>query len=527
MREISIVEIHNPLTKKYESVNDSIKNGIFDIKNCEFLDPQWNERYSIYEAAKKGLFKITINTIPTRLIAEKKRVVETYSLIDVIDPQNYEQVLTVDEAIDNGIIDLKLGIYKNEKKNTEMELIDAIEKNFVHANLIRSISEFLRSTYVESFELLDEEVIPETLVTVEDENQVALLDDSGIQVLNPNDPLEHFYEQTKFTEFNQTEIKQKYKNDVFTIGLLIDSDLNKTLSDIFSHETTYSYVIERNKLKFFTNAIEQGLVILPNDNHDILNNLIFAIDKLSGNFYDYNEAIEEGLIDEKRFLYKNTDTDEYMGLFEALKQGLICIDDNIIDDLNLSDIHTVFNPLTGTQIPFAKAVQEGIFNLRQRTFVDPKNRKRIPINDAIEKSLIVLKHDFDEALIIQGVINPLTGERLSLDVAIDKGLINYFEGTFSISNDKFISLEEAHKNGYLITSERRIEQTSSNESINNDTSPCSYKKFYDNLCNTTNKLSAKDSFEADTTIDNINMNNNKKDSRSLFSTPIKPLSVKV
>lgn len=520
MREISIVEIHNPLTRKYESVNDAIRNGIFDDKNYEFLDPRWNERYSIYEAAKRGLFKISINTIPTRLIIEKKRVVETYSLIDVIDPQNYDRVLPVDEAIKSEIVDLKLGIYNN--KNIEMELIDAIEKNFVHANQIRSISEYIRSTYVEQFELLNEENLPETLVTVEDETQASNLDDSGIQVLHNNDPLEYLYEQTKFTEFNQTEIKQKYKNDVFTIGLLIDSDLNKNINNIFTHETSYSYVIERNKLKFFTNAIEQGLVFLPTDNHEILNYLLFTIDKSSGNFYDYDEAIREGIIDDKRFLYKNTDTDEYMSLFEALKQGFICVDDYIDDDLNLSDIHTVFNPLTGCQIPFAKAVQEGIFNIKRRVFIDPKYKKKIPLYEAIEKSLIVLKHDYDEAFIINGVINPQTGEKLSLDVAIDKGLINYFEGTFSISNGKFISLEEAHKNGYLITNERKIDKkTSSNESVDNDPSPCSYKKFYENLCNTTNKLTVEDSFEADTIVDN------KNDPRILFSTPKKPLTVKV
>ncbi len=110
---------------------------------------------------------------------------------------------------------------------------------------------------------------------------------------------------------------------------------------------------------------------------------------------------------------------------------------------------SVLDPVTGKEVSVAEAIEKGIIDPRTGRYINPLTGDSIDINDAIERGFIkcfkieriprrkiiieeepkekVLERDF----VISGVTDPRTGKVLSLQEAIDKGLVDPEKGTYT------------------------------------------------------------------------------------------------
>lgn len=125
----------------------------------------------------------------------------------------------------------------------------------------------------------------------------------------------------------------------------------------------------------------------------------------------------------------------------------------------LDDIETVFNPRTGEQISLNDAIKLGLYDRRSSKYVDFISRRKMSIEEAAEKGMIVLKPDVNsedyQFLHINGIINPLTKEKMELSEAIESGILDYVECEIhDPETGQTLTLLEAYDKGFLITSVR-------------------------------------------------------------------------
>lgn len=147
--------------------------------------------------------------------------------------------------------------------------------------------------------------------------------------------------------------------------------------------------------------------------------------------------------------------------------------------LRAEDIATVFNPNTGEQCELDKAVELGLFDLERLVYIDqsvraskqPSNdhqhHRVVSLDEACDKGLVILRSGHDSPsrssnrieqdykfLRIQGVINPATGEKLTLSEAIATGFLDYLEcEVHDPVSGRTLSLLDAYDKGFLVTVE--------------------------------------------------------------------------
>jgi hypothetical protein len=431
--------------------------------------------FSITDAARRGLYKTSVNTDPNCIVLEKVRVAQTLSLKTVVDPVSKTNLLRIKDAIKMGIVDLGKGVYRNPKTKEEVALSEAIEANWVRADVVKESFEKIRETLVEKNSENEKRNI-ETFMTITEDVPYALekKEEKSLmeKCLEPdNKPV--YYEEAKFEGSDAKFLySSKLKNQV-TAALIKDSrsnriiDLNEAISNgIFDSARGIYYDSKSNNQIDLIKAIDKGLVILP-DSECLVKDIHRVMDLKSGSFVDYRTAVDRGIVDVKKRTLIDTKTNKKMSLFEALSDNLIKLRDGHRNGLTMADVKTVFDPACGEQISKRSAIENGLLNTRLNMYVEQKTMRLIPLKDAYEKGILVVEppesetsdSEDEEVLRIQGVYDPQTGKATSLKDAIDDGVLDYTECAFNVkATGEKLSLQNAYERGYLITAEQKPTQ---------------------------------------------------------------------
>jgi len=232
------------------------------------------------------------------------------------------------------------------------------------------------------------------------------------------------------------------------------------------------------------------------------------VDRITGESYPLDEAIDKNIIDANVKEIVDTRSDSKMTVAEAMKHGILnaksgrymhglsmeklpfkearrrqlivkpmtlkdCCDLEIIDDkgkivspahrdkltileaisrgvLDSENIKSIVDTRTGEMITLADALTSGIIKV-DGTYRDMLKNEKFPIPQANEKGLITSvtqKSIFD----IDGFKDPVSGEYISLNAALLKGLISSKSGgtfTIDLKTGKTVSLSEAEEQGYI------------------------------------------------------------------------------
>lgn len=231
-------------------------------------------------------------------------------------------------------------------------------------------------------------------------------------------------------------------------------------------------------------------------------------DRVTGDSYPLDEAVDKGIIDANVREIVDTRNDVKLTVAEAMRDGILnakngrymhglsmeklpfkearrrqliikpmtlkdCCDLEIIDDkgrivspahrdkltileaisravLDSENIKSIVDTRTGEMITLTEALAGGIIKV-EGTFRDMAKAEEIPIPQAVEKGLITSvtrKTIFD----IDGFKDPVSGEYISLNAALLKGLISSKSGgtfTVDLTIGKTVSLSEAEEHGYI------------------------------------------------------------------------------
>ena len=193
-----------------------------------------------------------------------------------------------------------------------------------------------------------------------------------------------------------------------------------------------------------------------------------VIDPKTGHKLSMAQALARGIINRDTGMYTNPDTGESISIAEAIARGLITVDyadkltngsllhngdaaaAGMLNELETKSyaISGVIDPRTGEMISVAEAVAAGMLDPVTGEFTNPVTGEKMSLLDAVRAGYLLadpsLLADLDPAddqsftsvsfeevkLKVAGVVDPRTGREISLQDAIEAGIIDPQQGTY-------------------------------------------------------------------------------------------------
>jgi hypothetical protein len=480
MRKITILEVLDPVKNEFIPIRQAINQNLFNTKTYLFYNPVEDKNYSISEAAQKGFLKSAIDLRPEALIVERIKIAETVSLLAARDPDIDYKFINITDAIKKGIVDTNLKIYRNVASNEVVDLSNAIEKDLIKVEIVRETTEKITET------LTEQKTADNFGIIKKIEQQTSTTDDSFDMAAEANQDstkikeINGLYVFDRTKSFNVNKQLRKYDDDI-AAGFITDSNSEKiiaqsstNLKSILKTKSPVSPIIDLNE------AIQKNVVILP-DSLYLTQNVQYVLDLSTGDRVDFDTACDMGIIDVRSKKFYDTRNGESLPLFEALGRNFIIMKDELNNNydedepdyypvltndskrLTKDDIKSVFSPNSGSQVSVEKAISLGLLNEKLNVYIDVMTSRRMTLEDASKKGMIVLKpekiqtelNEGYQFLHIKGVKNPVTNKEMTLNQAIQDGFLDYTECEFhDPSSQKPLTLLEAYDKGFLITAEK-------------------------------------------------------------------------
>ena len=208
------------------------------------------------------------------------------------------------------------------------------------------------------------------------------------------------------------------------------------------------------------------------------------------------QALSNGILDQINGTYKNPDTGKLISIPEAIQQGLIKVDfrENLTNgsaahggfeplrnkmETQKYPVEGVIDPKTGEWIGLKEAITSSIIDPRTGQYTNPLTGEKMSIMEAVRNGYLVADTslldeiteengmftsvDFSDVTYdIQGVINPSTGEELTLKRAIQDGVIDTTNSVYrNPHTGETMAIAEAIKKGFIKA--RPVDSSTSNE----------------------------------------------------------------
>lgn len=396
------------------------------------------------------------------------------------------QVLTVGEAISLRILDVRNGrIATSIDGRTSVTIEEAVALNLIDVELARRllgpcgvVSEKNRMSLLEAIqrELFDAEreksedrvkvtCVSTAGISVADAMRQGLLDpETGLFVTDNGEmmTIQEAYSRGFITKINTTV---KIKRGALALADAISQGLvDDRLGQIIDRNTGESYLLDE--------AIQRG--IIDPDVREI-------VDVRNDTKITITEAINQGIINVKNGKYVQGFSLEKLSFKEARRRQLIvkpmtlkdCCDLEVIDDkgkifspnhtrklgileaiscgvLDTDNIKSVSDTRSGDLLNLSDALASGIIKVDCGRYVNLKTHEELSIPEAVDRGLITSvaqKSIFD----IDGFKDPISGEFISLNAALLKGLISPKSGgsfVVDLKTGRAVSFNEAVKSGH-------------------------------------------------------------------------------
>lgn len=433
--------------------------------------------------------------VPGDGIIGAENVIDVRGIVDL----SSGEVLTVGEAIRRRILDVRNGRIATsiDGRSSSMSIEDAARAGFIDAALAdrllgpcgvneeeggRRVLSLLEAIQRELYDAERADIVDRVKVTMTRRNdERANSTTMGISVV---DAMREGLLDPTTGEIVAENGERISIEEAYTRGYLTKVDVTVRVS--------------RNAVAL-SDAIAQGLV-------DDWSGRV--IDRITGEAYLLNEAVDRGIIDANVIEIVDTRNDTKLTVVEAMKCGILnaksgrymhglsleklpykearrrqliikpmtlkdCCDLEIIDNkgkiispahrdkltileaisrgvLDSENIKSIVDTRTGEMITLANSLTSGIIKI-DGTYRDMLKAEEFPIPEAVEKGLITSvtqKTIFD----IDGFKDPVSGEYISLNAALLKGLISSKSGgtfTIDLTTGKTVSLSEAEEQGYI------------------------------------------------------------------------------
>lgn len=412
---INVRGIIDPQTGIELSVMQAVNAGLFDASTGEFIDARTGERLSLERAIALG-----------RVIADRDEPLDemviqrTYNIGAVRDPVT-GRLIPASEAVERGLLDMARGIYIDPTTEEVLTLAEALERGLIRAEPLEGDSKEL--------ELATKSV---TASKVERGRMVFTIrrvkDLSTGEMVDPDEAVNRGILDT-------------------SKGLYIDRT-GKTMSLREAYEAGLIEAVETEQQT--APAMQSSTISLERRSFKI----VAVIDPLSSEQLTVAEAVDRHLLDAALSQFVDLYNNEVMSVEEAVRRGYVIADYGcsapgpaaVVHDSQSYRIKSVIDPQTGEEIPIADAVRHKIVDKASGMYWNMKTDEMIPIDEAIRLGLVITEpvdaavsktaqleigDDFEKQVyLLTAVRDPKTGKEYDPVEAERRGLINKLQGVY-------------------------------------------------------------------------------------------------
>jgi len=373
-----------PTTDKEHTVQTALVNGLLDPETASFVDPESGRRCGIKTAIDMELLEPTAHYTERRsnerlslrnlidhgfIITQPKkehavRDWRKFTIISVVDPETGLDI-EQEEARRRGIIDTVTGSYTNTRTGEILSLEDAIDRGFVRVSTVSTSGSVATKS------------LPET---------------KSYTVVGAIDP----------------DSKRRVDTSIALQRGIIDQANGLYLGKDDAG----------NKFQIpISEAVKRGLVFTGTDGSVAVQegprfvnttktfSVQSVVDPTTGKEISITEAVQRGIVDQNKGLYINPTTGETVPIMEAVSRGLV------IAKVTQSTV-TASEP--GGQASEILVSREVAYKLKSVT--DPRTQRELSIAEATSLGILdCATREFR---------HPVTGEVMSLDDAIARGLVH-------------------------------------------------------------------------------------------------------
>ena len=498
------VEVYDPQTGNPMDLQTAISRKTFSPTG-QYVNPATKTVRSFRDAMREG---IVAEQYADQHVVKKVIVREKIKLAveSVVDPR-YQQKMSLDQAIAEGIIETDSGTYRNPGTGDSMHIGQAYEEGLIRGRIVdtvRSQEEVISGGKSAKSNLNDvtsviDPVSRKEIPCDEAVNRGILDPDTGRyidprsgQSLTIETAIERGFVLTKETI---TTMKRTYQLETedqphtVTIRAIFDPRTGKELSvleaireGIFAERTGQYIHPQSGESISLDQAIAMKLVRIEETVEvmdERLSKLASVKDLKKNMWVNPETAVQEGILQLEKGQYVNTKTGQPMSLAEAVQHDLIQTRsgfslESFTQTHSATQRHTfnikiVIDPITKEQLHPTEAVDRGILDLGRGVYVNPQTGESMPIHEAYELGLI--KADEMEgsysgpvlsataimetkSYTVTAAIDTRTGEKVPVEEALNRGLLDQQMAKYhDLKKRSMMSIQEAIDCGLVIAHE--------------------------------------------------------------------------
>ena len=358
--------VFDPRTGQHLTLLEAIAKGLFDPKEKTFVDPKTGKPVSVNEAVRLGF-----------ILQEK-----VSTLLDTMGPPKQSDSLTLISAIRQGLVDVETGNVK-DSKGSVVPLARAISSGYIDVEPASasglSLADAIRQNIVQKGRVVDRNT----------GSKFSLSEAVERGLLNP-EKNEVYDEGTQ----KKTTLSSALSSDIISgVGMYNGSGAALTLEQaVKCHKIQNPMTLKEccdqqlvDDDNFFKNPV-------TSENCNMLNAIgigfvdyeLKSVRDVKAEVYiSLGEALGKNIIKpDGKFV--DSQTNESMSLAEAVKKGFL----TSVSQKSIFEIEGIKNPVTGDYVSFNEALEHGVIDKSNCTFLDKKTMTRMTLQEAADKDFI-------------------------------------------------------------------------------------------------------------------------------------------
>ena len=390
----------DPKTGQRLSLGEAVARGLLDPQlvetlagNCGVFDPRTGRHLTLLEAIAKGLFdpkeKSFVDSITGKPVSVNEAVrlgfilqEKVSTLLDTMGPLKHSDRLTLISAVRQGLVDVDSGNFK-DKTGTSVSLARAITSGSIdvepESSSGLSLADAIRQNIVQKAKVVDRNT----------GSKFSISEAIERGLLNPE----------------KNEVYDEAAGQKITLASALSSNI---IGDDGAYNGKASALNLEQAVK--CHKIQNPMTLKECCDQQIVDDNNLFKNPVTGESSKMLGAIGIGFVDYELKSVKDVKADTYISLGEALGKGIIKPDGRFMDSLtnesmtladavkkghltsvsqkSIFEIEGIKNPVTGDYVSFNEALEQGIIDKSNCTFLDKKTMTRMTLHEAADKDSI-------------------------------------------------------------------------------------------------------------------------------------------
>uniref|UniRef100_A0A2C9K839 Calponin-homology (CH) domain-containing protein n=1 Tax=Biomphalaria glabrata TaxID=6526 RepID=A0A2C9K839_BIOGL len=494
--KIQVEGVYDPTLKHDIDLGEAMHKGIISLKDGTYNNPDTGESILISDATSEGLIRgIVLDKLTTKeetisghtadVAFSKKRLFQVDSVTDTETGQS----LLLPEAVRQGIIDRDGRYFKDMETGSVIPLEDAIYNGLVEGKAIDSLMQndtnlVQSDTIAQTISFNIHSVIDPSsgveMAVSEAVDKGVLNVTKGMFINNKTGqsiPVEEAVKQgyLKGKEINSSDVESLHRVSEESGRKVFDPETEDYLT---WNEAVRKGIIDPAEGAYFVTP-DQSISILQGEREGLITkqtltkpksiqesacDIISVFDPVKDDHVSISEAVSTGLLDLKSGTYNDPASLDPIPVQKAFEQGLIkgkVKPKLAMGTVNIGDykIKSAMDTRKNQSVSGKDAMLMGLLNKKTGQYINKQTGQKLSIPEAVKKGLVILESDVPEPVVtsvthksmtIEAIVDPATGNMLTMSEAIGQGIFNPDQGeVINVRTGEHIPLDKAIDKGLI------------------------------------------------------------------------------